>query len=143
MLRFITLVSLGLLAASPFAHAGKAFTQAYQQAAALAQQGRLEEAQVSMTAGLEVASNPEEALDGWKLMAELYEKQGKPEQALKAYKQASEQQTALVERQKRAIEQASEAVEASKQQIAAMEAEALARGTDRQEMSDADLLSGH
>ncbi|MEZ5484583.1 MAG: tetratricopeptide repeat protein [Lysobacteraceae bacterium] len=123
MLRLITLVSLGLLAASPFAYAGKAFTQAYQQAAALAQQGRFEEAQVSMTAGLELASNPEEALDGWKLMADLYEKQGKPEQALKAYQQASEQQAELVERQNRAIERASEAVEASKQQIEAMNAE--------------------
>ncbi|MEZ5464690.1 MAG: hypothetical protein R3F22_05560 [Lysobacteraceae bacterium] len=123
MLRLITLVSLGLLAASPFAHAGKAFTQAYQQAAALAQQGRFEEAQVSMTAGLDLASNPEEALDGWKLMAELYEKQDKPEQALKAYQRASEQQTELVERQNRAIERASEAVEASKQQIADMQAE--------------------
>jgi len=123
MLRLITLVSLGLLAASPFAHAGKAFTQAYQQAAALAQQGRFEEAQVSMTAGLDLASNPEEALDSWKLMADLYEKQGKPEQALKAYKNASEQQSQLLERQKRAIERANEAIEASKQQIEAMNAE--------------------
>src|SRR5690606_34702660 len=101
----------------------KAFTQASQQAAALAQQGRFEEAQVSMTAGLDLASNPEEALDGWKLMADLYEKQDEPELALKAYRQASEQQAQLVQRQKRAIERANEAVEASKQQIADMKAE--------------------
>ena len=123
MLRLITLVSLGLLAASPFAHAGKAFTQAYQQAAALAQQGRFEEAQVSMTAGLELASNPEEALNGWKLMADLYEKQDRPEAALQAYARAREQQALLVQGQKQAIERASQAVEASKQQIETMKAE--------------------
>ena len=123
MFRLMTVLVLGLLAVSPFAHASKAFTQAYQQAAALAQQGRFEEAQVSMTAGLELASSSEQALDGWKLMAELYEKQGMPDKALDAYQHASEQQSHLLERQKLAIKRASEAVEASKQQIAAMKAE--------------------
>ena len=123
MFRLITLVCLGLLSAVPAAQAGEAFARAYQQASQFSEQGRYADAQNAMEAGLEVASNPEEALDGWKLMADLYEKQGKPEQALRAYNRASEQQTQLVQRQERAIECANEAIEASKQQIQAMNAE--------------------
>ena len=136
MLRLITSVFLGLLAAMSVAHAGEAFARAYQQATQFSEQGRYADAQETMKAGLELASDPEEAFSGWKLMAKLYEKQDKPKEALDAYTRASEQQILLVQQQAQAIERANQAVEASKQQIEALNAEQAALEQQLKEHGD-------